>query len=334
MNLLDNTLRDGSYIVDFQFSRDDTSDLVSGLERNGIDYIEVGHGLGLGAYRNSVYSAKEDDETYIKAAVEVSNKAKIGVFCLPNLTTMDDLFLAADCGIGFIRIGVFGNEIKKAEKFIEKAKKLNIYTCVNFLKSYAVTPDDFSDYVAMAQSMGADTCYVVDSAGTMTPKEVEEYFEAVQAKNSISLSFHGHNNLGLATANALKALECGAEFIDVSLQGMGRSLGNTPTEQFVALLHKQNIHQGIDLIGLMDIAEKLVRPKLKMIGFDTIDVVCGLSGFHSGYLNVIHEFSQKYDIDPRNLIMEVGKESRLDAPTELVERVAKMLKRSPQNSVI
>ena len=49
--ILDTTLRDGSYVIDFQFTADDTAIIASILERAGIEYIEVGHGLGLGAAR-------------------------------------------------------------------------------------------------------------------------------------------------------------------------------------------------------------------------------------------------------------------------------------------
>jgi 4-hydroxy-2-oxovalerate aldolase len=326
MKLLDTTLRDGSYVIDFKFSKEDTGELVKRLEGVGFEFIEVGHGIGLGAFRQTNTHSLENDESYMKAAVEASDEAKVGVFCIPGIANFDDLDLAVDCGIDFVRIGINVEEIEKAEKFVRKAKKNKLFTAVNFMKSYVATPKEFSDLVGKAQKMGADTCYLVDSAGNMTPKQIQEYFDAVKEKNTIGLSFHGHDNLGLATANALKAFECGAEMIDVSLQGMGRSSGNTPAENFISLLDRLGIHHRFDLIDMMDIAEELIRPKLSTIGLDTVDVVCGLAGFHSSYMKVIREFSIKYDIDPRKLIIAVCKENQLEAPNELVERKAKMLK--------
>lgn len=332
MKLLDTTLRDGSYAIDFQFTEKETFEIVRRLEQVGFEYIEVGHGIGLGAFRNDSTTSLVDDERYMKAAVEASSISKVGVFCIPGIATLQDVDVAIDCGIDFIRIGISVEDIDKAEPFIEKSKKNNLYTAVNFMKSYVASPKDFSDLVGAAQKMGADTCYLVDSAGNMTPRRVQQYFEAVKEKNTIGLSFHGHDNLGLATANALKAFECGAEFIDVSLQGMGRSSGNTQSENFVSLLDRMGIHHRFDLIDLMDIAEELIRPKLTTVGIDTLDTVCGLAGFHSSYMNVIREFSIKYDIDPRKLIISVSKDNQLEAPRDLVERKAKLLKELAQKT--
>ena len=60
MKLLDTTLRDGSYVIDFQFTAEDTSSLVVRLEETGFEFIEVGHGIGLGAYRNNLTHSKEN----------------------------------------------------------------------------------------------------------------------------------------------------------------------------------------------------------------------------------------------------------------------------------
>jgi 4-hydroxy-2-oxovalerate aldolase len=332
MKLLDTTLRDGSYVIDFQFTKNETAELVKRLEQVGFEYIEVGHGVGLGACRNDLTPSLENDEAYMRAASASSKTSKVGVFCIPGIATLDDVDLAVDCGIEFIRIGVNVEDVDKAEKFIEKAKKNNLYTAVNFMKSYVASPHDFSHLVGQAQKMGADTCYLVDSAGNMTPRRVQQYFEAVKERNTIGLSFHGHDNLGLATANALMAFECGAEFIDVSLQGMGRSSGNTPSENFISLLDRLGIHHRFDLIDMMDIAEELIRPKLSTVGLDTVDIVCGLAGFHSSYMNIIREFAIKFDIDPRKLIISVSKENQLEAPRELVERKARLLKEIAENT--
>ena len=76
----------------------------------------------------------------------------------------------------------------------------------------------------------------------------------------------------------------------------------------------------------MNVSEEFVRPKLRQIGWDSVDIVCGLAGFHSSYMSVIKKYSVQYDIDPRKLIRAVCEENRLDAPDDLVEEKAIMLK--------
>jgi 4-hydroxy-2-oxovalerate aldolase len=234
--------------------------------------------------------------------------------------------MCADYGMNFIRIGVNVNAVELAEIYVERAKKHNMYVAINFMKSYTLPPKEFSKLVVLAQQYGADIAYLVDSAGNMVPDEIKEYYDKVIAENTIPLGFHGHNNLGLASANALVAFKCGAAIIDTSLQGMGRCTGNTVTEHFISLLDKMEITHRFDLLGLMDISEKYVRPHIIQTGWDSVDIICGLAGFHSSYMNVIKKYAVKYDVDPRKLIIEVCLENRLDAPDDLVESKAKILK--------
>jgi isopropylmalate/homocitrate/citramalate synthase len=86
VKIVENTLRDGSYVVDFQFTAEDTYRVTKGLSRLGFDMIEIGHGLGLGAWNNAKAGlAKENDETYIAAARKAAGDAKIGAFFIPGI---------------------------------------------------------------------------------------------------------------------------------------------------------------------------------------------------------------------------------------------------------
>jgi hypothetical protein len=75
----------------------------------------------------------------------------------------------------------------------------------------------------------------------------------------------------------------------------------------------------------MDTSEMLVRPRLSAIGRDTVDLICGLAGFHSSYMANIRDASLAYDIDPRRLIIEVCKVTRDVAPKALVDEKARSI---------
>jgi hypothetical protein len=83
---------------------------------------------------------------------------------------------------------------------------------------------------------------------------------------------------------------------------------------------------GIDLLALMDVGERYVRPLVRRRGVRSLDVVCGLAQFHSSYLDIIHTVAGRYRVDPRRLIIEVCKEDRVNAPVDLVERCALKLR--------
>ena len=323
MKILDTTLRDGSYVVDFGFTATQTTQIAAELDAAGVDLIEVGHGVGLNASEAGQGRAAETDVAYMRAAADAVTRAKWGMFAIPGICQLFHLDAAIDHGIGFLRFGVSIDAYKQGFAFVEKARTAGILTCVNFMKSHTREPIVFEQAARQAVAAGADYVYVVDSAGNMKPSRVRQYCERIA---DLPVGFHGHNNLGLANANALTALESGAQVIDCSLQGMGRSTGNTITEHFVGLLQQDGQRSDIDLFRLMDASEQQVRPLLKQIGHDSVDLICGYAGFHSSYMDVIRRNSLEYDIDPRRLILAVCEEVQSEAPEDLVRAKARQLK--------
>ncbi len=323
--LLDCTLRDGSYAVNFQFTAEETSALATALEQAGLAWIEIGHGVGLCASQRGYGDAAETDLAYMQAAAGLTT-ARWGMFCIPGIATLDALQEAIDQGMGFVRIGVNLESYAEVKPFVELARKHELFTCVNFMKSYTRPADDFARYAQAAEGFGAHLVYLVDSAGGMLPEEVTEYIEAVRTRTAnLRLGFHGHHNLGLGVANALRAAELGVEFIDVSLLGLGRSAGNTPSEQFVCALMRRGIDLNIDPIALMNIAERHIRPLQQSGTVDSLDVIAGLALFHSSYMGIIEKYARKFRIDPRRLIIAVCEKDQVNAPEALVEAEAARL---------
>ena len=142
---------------------------------------------------------------------------------------------------------------------IKLAKDYGMFVCSNFMKSYTLPPEKFVEKVKLSEKYGSDMIYKVDSAGGMFPGEIKKYYDEIRKQTDISLGFHGHNNLGLANANSLYCIELGFEFIDTSLQGIGRSSGNASTELVAAALIKKNIRiEKVDQIYL-DVSDRLER---------------------------------------------------------------------------
>lgn len=323
--LLETTLRDGSYVLNFQFTASDTSVIASKLEKAGFDLIEIGHGVGLGASDAGMGRAAETDEAYMKAAADTLTKADWGMFCIPGVASLEHVDMAAEYGMDFIRIGTNVTEVEDSKPFIERAKKHGMFVCANFMKSYALEPRDYAQKAKLSQEYGAEIVYIVDSAGGMLTGEMEAYFKAVQDTCDIAIGFHGHDNLGLSVANAVRAVELGAHIVDTSLQGLGRSAGNTPTELFIVVMERMGIKMGYNPLEVMDIGEKYVAPLIKRIGHNSIDIVTGYAQFHSSYMGVIREFSSKYKVDPRKLIIALCEKDKIDAPRDLVESIAQQL---------
>lgn len=325
LRILETTLRDGSYAINFQFTARDTALIASALEGAGFDLIEIGHGVGLHASESGKGIAVETDEAYLRAAADALTEAKFGMFCIPGIARLENIDMAAEYGMGFIRIGTNVTQMEESEEFIARAKKHGMFVSANFMKSYTMEPKKFAEKAKLTQKFGSDVLCIVDSAGGMLPSDLESYFQAVQDVCDIPLGFHGHNNLGLAVAHTLRAVELGAVIVDSSLQGMGRSAGNTPTEILVVALKRMGIDPGIDPLEVMDIGEKYIRPLMRKRGLPCLDIVAGYAQFHSSYMHIIRYYSSKYRIDPRKLIIGVCEFDKVNAPPELVERVAQRI---------
>jgi len=324
-DVLEVTLRDGSYLIDFQFTAEDTATISAALENIGFRWIEVGHGLGLNASHAGKGTAAASDEEYLDAAAQAVKHANWGMFFIPGIGREEDLRLAAHYGMSFVRIGTNVTETAQAEPYIVLAKELGFIVSYNAMKSYAVTPFEFGKVVAQVHRWGADISCLVDSAGSMDPDSVAAYLRAAKAESSSPLGYHGHDNLSLAMANTLRAIEEGAVLVDSSLQGMGRSAGNTVTEVLVAILQRRGQLSHIDLKAAMDVGQGLIQPLMGKRGVDPMAVTSGLAKFHSSFTSKVERYARKHEIDVRDLIVRLCQEDQVSAPDELLERLSREL---------
>lgn len=328
--ILDTTLRDGSYAINFSFSLADVRSISSALEDAGVDYIELGHGVGLNGSSPEQGLAPHSDTEYIEAAKEVTTKAKIGAFCIPGIARLRDLEEAADNGMDFVRVGTPVSSVPESRPFIQLAKKRGMLVMANYMKAYTSAPNKLAREVLHSEEYGADAVYIVDSSGGMFESQIEEYTGAIREVSDIALGFHGHNNLGLAVANTLKAAKLGYRFLDCSLQGLGRSSGNASTEHLVACLLKQGYPIRTNLLKIINCGYEIVNRLVENRGLNPIDTVAGYSDFHTSYMHYIHKYASKYSVNPLELIIDVCKIDTLSANDELVESVALKLHHAKQ----
>jgi 4-hydroxy-2-oxovalerate aldolase len=329
IHIIENTLRDGSYVIDFQFDRKQTAEITRGLAALGFEYIEVGHGLGLGAWNNPKAGlSRENDETYISAAIEAAPDAKIGVFFIPGIGTMEDMDKAIDLGIRFIRIGSNVDTFRNTEKFADHARKAGLTVAVNLMKSYAVKSYEFTTIAREIDRWNlVDAIYLVDSAGCMMPDEVFRYIDRTREQVATPIGFHGHNNLSLAVANTLQALNAGATYIDTCIRGMGRSAGNAQTEIMIYLLQKMNLSPvSTEIYRFYEFAESHIVPLMSHLqGFSGEEIHIGISKFHSSYSPVLERVSESFGVDRLRLMKMVSDINCINPTEELFMNTAKKI---------
>ncbi len=326
MKILDTTIRDGSYSVNFKFTCDTVRKVCAKLENLGFELIEIGHGMGLCASNEKNGTSLHTDLEYMQAARSVLRKSEFGFFCIPGIATLDSLKVAKDNGVSFVRVGANVDEIESTEPYIRTARELGMTVMANYMKSYALSPNEFAENVKLSEKYGAQYVYVVDSAGSMLPKTITEYYKAIRNNSDIKIGFHAHDNLGLAVSNSLHCAELGFDLIDTSLQGIGRSSGNAATELTVMALLRMGFNEyNINIPELLDsgydslknVTYRNLRPPL--------DMVCGYSEFHTSYMSYIKECSLKYNVSPIELIIEYTKTDKIGMNIEVLEEIAQKL---------
>jgi 4-hydroxy-2-oxovalerate aldolase len=187
----------------------------------------------------------------------------------------------------------------------------------------------------LMESYGADTVYMVDSAGALLPPQVRERIRALKDHLTVNIGFHAHNNLSLAMANTLAAIEEGATRIDGSIRCLGAGAGNTQTEVLVAVLDKMGIKTGIDVFKMMDIAEELVAPILEKPQEITRDsLVLGYAGVYSSFLLFAQRAAKKFNVDSREILIELGKRHVVGGQEDMIMDVAAELAKKKQDAFV
>ena len=326
--ILECTLRDGANLAkDSQFTARETVAIASGLEAAGFERIEIGHSRGLNAPRTATAPA---DHEYLEVTSSVLKRARFGMFFMPEVGNAENLRMASEHGMGFLRVGTNVTETYMTEEPIRLAKDLGMEVMSFLMKSYAFSVDKVVEQARMVEHYGADVITLADSAGGMVPSQVKEYIRSVKKNVGVLVGFHGHNNLGLAIANTLAAIEVGATLVDSTLLGIGRSAGNAQTEVLLCILKKIGCDYGnIDLYKTMDLGESVIRPLIKLqgrnFGIDHIDAVMGYAEFHSSFLKFVSDVAREYKLDPRDLIVKVSEKEKVSLSKKLVLEAAHIL---------
>ncbi len=330
MKLLDCTLRDGANVVGNGFSRELTDSMLKGMLQNGITAIEFGNAKGMGAYDKVASTAPLTDLEYLQLARQYADEGELGMFMLAKCAAPDYAKMAADHGMKFMRVGNNAGDGKLSLAAVKSVKDAGLYCRYSLMKAYISTPEQLAEESAMLEREGVDCITIMDSAGTMTPKDAAAYTAALKQAVKIPVGFHGHNNLGLSQANALASLESGVDELDCGLLGMARSAGNCSTELLAAVLEQRNVATGVDLFGLLQYLDDELIPSMAQHQYKPavmpVDLVMGMSGCHSTFLNLFKTVADQYGVSLYQLIVAVSKLDRKAPSKELIERIAEALR--------
>ncbi|HVJ49613.1 4-hydroxy-2-oxovalerate aldolase [Desulfitobacterium sp.] len=323
IRIVDTTLRDGSHSMAHQYSAEQIAAITQALAKAKVDTIEVTHGDGLGGSSIQYGFSKLTDQEALQAAARVIGGSKLAVLLLPGIGIKEDLEMAYQEGSRVARIATHVTEADISAQHIKLAKEIGMEVIGFLMLSHIVPAQKVLEQAKLMESYGTDVVYVVDSAGAMLPDDVKKKVSLLKQNLSVQVGFHAHNNLGLAIGNTVSAIEEGAEVVDGCLAGMGAGAGNTPTEVLVAVLNKLGYETGVDLYAVMDAAEDIVRPLMQRPQvIDKAALSLGYAGVYSSFMLHTFRAASKYGLDPRDILIELGKRKVVGGQEDMIMDVA------------
>lgn len=255
-SILDCTFRDGGYYTNWDFQHKLVQNYLRTMADLPIEYVELGYrnpsqANYAGEYyylpNSTLRSLCDTELSGLKLAVMLDAK-----LCNPN--DVPNLLEGCQNSVQLVRMAVDPAKLDHGIALAKAVKSCGFEVGLNLM--YLSRLQDNFDMLLNFEKLDSvvDYLYLVDSFGSCFPEQVKQAIQFAKDRLPQKIGFHGHDNINLAFANALAAIEAGADIVDSTVLGMGRGAGNLRTELIVAYLG-QLTGKAIDLSSLADLLE-------------------------------------------------------------------------------
>jgi 4-hydroxy 2-oxovalerate aldolase len=236
VTLLDCTLRDGGYYNDWDYTPELIRRYVSAMHEARVPVVELGFRtaeggryLGPTGYTTDRYLATLDLPSGPLYGVMMNAKEMVATGRSDEV--VDHLFgPASESVVGLARIASNFSEVPALRPGIERLHELGYRVGLNLMQIASRTEDEVRSFAKMAREWGVEIAYFADSFGGMTPPDIARVVRILVDEFAGPVGCHTHDNMSLAFANTISAIEAGATWVDATVLGMGRGPGNARTE--------------------------------------------------------------------------------------------------------
>jgi homocitrate synthase NifV len=256
----DSTLRDGEQAPGVAFTPGEKLAIALAIEAAGVDEIEAG-----------IPAMGAEEIATLGAINEALDHAEVIAWCR---MTEGDIDAAMLTGVNRVHLSVPVSDRQIRAKFgtgrldvLDRIERMAGYALGRGLRVSIGGEDasradlDFLHRVILAaETAGAHRFRFADTLGVLDPFRTHDIFRTLCAETDIELEFHGHDDLGLATANTLAAIRGGATHASVCVLGLGERAGNAALEEVVtALGETQGRTTAVSLSRLTGLAEMVAE---------------------------------------------------------------------------
>jgi len=252
----DTTLRDGEQTAGVAFSLEEKKRIARMLDQIGVQELECG-----------IPAMGAEEQASVRALVDMGLSARLITW---NRAVIADIQASLDAGVTAVDISLsvsdihIANKLRKSREWVVEqlkvalgfAKEHGLYVSVGGEDSSRADLDFLAELMAIARGMGADRFRYCDTLGILDPFAMYENIRTLRRRvPDLDIEVHTHNDLGMATANALAGLRAGATFVNTTVNGLGERAGNAALEEVVmALRHACGVDPGIDTHRFVEIS--------------------------------------------------------------------------------
>ena len=326
--ICDPTLRDGNHAIKHQLTLENIRTYCQFIDQAGVDVVEVGHGNGLGASSLQLGKTPYSDREMLRAAREMLKTTKLGIHIIPGFGTIHrNLSVAIEEGVDVVRVASHCTEADTTERHIKFSKLNGCMTFGVLMMSHMASKRILLEEAKKMRDYGAEAVILMDSAGAYLPKDVKERISFIVEKITIPVGFHAHNNLGLAIANSIAAIDSGAKILDGTAAGFGAGAGNAQLEVMVAILKKLNYEINVNLNKLLDAVEAARKDFITSVPFiSKLSLISAINGVFSGFAGPVQKVADEFKVDPCEIFRILGLQKIIAGQEDLIIEVAKKLK--------
>ncbi|WP_446008970.1 LeuA family protein [Candidatus Electrothrix sp.] len=237
--LIDSTLREGEQTPSVAFTDQDKHEIIQGLCRIGVDEIELGIASPLNTYLPKLV---------LEARKRTADSCRLSLWCRCK---PEDITFAAVCSPDLLALSVPVSDAHIQERLGKDRDWLHTTLAASIQQALAagipavsVGMEDASradiDFLCatakIAKQYGASRIRLADTVGICSPAGMTRLVQTITSAASLPIAVHCHNDFGMATANAIAALEAGANGLDATVLGLGERAGNSRLEEVVGYL--------------------------------------------------------------------------------------------------